>query len=318
MDVKQKLKKLKYFKLYDNTKGILKKNPKYPLYYSDYNNFQPFFIVGSGRSGNTLLRSMLIHAQGVVIPPESYVLGSTIRKYYNFSHQDKINWNELCALVLACFDSHEDFKYWNVQLQPIYERLKHIGEEKKNLAYILEQLYKEYAIQNNLEISIWGDKTPLNTFHLNSIIEIFPNAKFIHTVRDGRDVASSYVRARLYNSLKDACKRWNKSISHIQEFSSNISKEQILTIKYEDLVNETEKSLKGISSFLGIEYNQNMITRPTNKHLGDVDSLAHHNNVKKNINSSSIGKWKTNLSREEKIIVNKLCYKNLKKLNYLD
>ncbi|HEX6923051.1 MAG TPA: sulfotransferase, partial [Bacillales bacterium] len=59
---------------------------------------RPFFIIGSGRSGNTLLRTILFQNPDIVIPPESYVLGKAIRRYRQLSW---LEWEELCSVVIS-------------------------------------------------------------------------------------------------------------------------------------------------------------------------------------------------------------------------
>ena len=61
----------------------------------------PFFIVGSGRSGNTLLRAVLTGHSKVAIPPESYVLAKTIRRFRSYSF---LNWSLLVRMILSEFE----------------------------------------------------------------------------------------------------------------------------------------------------------------------------------------------------------------------
>jgi protein-tyrosine sulfotransferase len=308
--------KLRYYHLYDTTRALFRNTPMYPINNGVNNGNPPFFIIGSGRSGNTLLRSMLTQGNGVVIPPESYVIGSVIRKYQILTHYKNFSWNEICAVVIACFNEHPEFKWWYIDTKQIYERLINIDDSNKNLAFLLEQFYLEYANQNNIELKIWGDKTPLNSFHLKKIYQTFPNAKFIHIIRDGRDVASSYRKSGLYDSLEQGCNRWNDSIKYIHKFSRKLKQDQMYEVKYEDLVNNTEGILQKISKFLNITYSKHMINRTNSKKLGDVEGLNHHAKVHSKISSSSIGKWKINLTLDEQKAVNEMCDYYLRKLNY--
>ncbi|WP_240377978.1 sulfotransferase family protein [Bacillus piscicola] len=311
---KNKLKGLTSYYLFDMTRSLFNFNKAYPL---NSNQIAPFFIIGSGRSGNTLLRSMLVEGEGIVIPPESYVLGNVIRKYYALSHFKNIQWNEICAITLAIFDGNPEFKWWDVDVWKVYERCKNLDHKNRNLASILDEIYKEYATSNGLYIKKWGDKTPLNTFYLKEIYKTFPEAKFIHIIRDGRDVAVSYKNANLYQSLEESCERWNISINEIDRFSKTISSENMFEVKYEMLVNNTTEELTRLCEFLEIKYKDSMLNRSKTNQLGDVSGHSHHENVKNPINTSSIGKWRSELGEQDKETVNNLCYKNLKKLGYV-
>jgi len=55
---------------------------------------------------------------------------------------------------------------------------------------LLEVVYRTLARKRGK--SRWGDKTPFNTFNMRELIKAFPNAQFIHIVRDGRDVHLSW------------------------------------------------------------------------------------------------------------------------------
>lgn len=311
--IKNKFKGLTSYHMYDTTKSLLNNETFFSL---SSKQVDPFFIIGSGRSGNTLLRSMLVEGDGVVIPPESYVLGNVIRKYYELSHFQHIQWNEICAITLAVFDGYPEFKWWDINVWNVYDKLKNIEVEYRSLAYIIKEVYNEYAIKNAVIMKKWGDKTPLNTFHLNKIHQTFPNAKFVHIIRDGRDVAVSYKKAKLYQSLEEACTRWNDSVNEVKMFSKKILNNKLYEIKYEMLVSNPREEIKNVCNFLGIDFKESMLNRSQSNHLGDVSGLNHHKNVKNPINSSSIGKWRNTLSEEEKKTVNNLCYRNLKKLGY--
>ncbi|WP_208586124.1 sulfotransferase family protein [Gracilibacillus suaedae] len=309
------LKNLRSYYYYNSLKTLLKPTKAFPL--SD-ENIEPFFIIGSGRSGNTLLRSILTQNKNVVIPPESYVLGKVIHKYYHYIHMNNITWNELCALILANFENHPEFKWWGIDdIWRVYKRLVNLEKKNQSLAFIIQEIYKEYAKLNNLQMKKWGDKTPLNSFSLTEILKVFPNAKFVHLIRDGRDVVASYKTAKLYENVEEACDRWVDSLRHIRKFSSLLSNDFYHEVKYETLVNSPLDETKKICKFLNIGFQTEMIYRSSNIRMGDVEGLNHHKNVKNPISTSSIGKWETSLTAKEKNIVLEKCNYYLKAYYYI-
>ncbi|MDQ0352757.1 hypothetical protein J2R98_002608 [Alkalibacillus filiformis] len=304
----------KVYNMYDTAK-LLKRFllNRSPLNYKTENvSCTPFFIIGSGRSGNTLLRAMLTSHSEISIPPESYVLNRVIRKFHTYNF---LEWDELVKIVIGEFESHQQFPTWDINTNELYQRLKLLSKEKRTLANIIDELYVYYSEVHFPGSQIWGDKTPLNTLGLNWLDSLFPNAKYIHIIRDGRDVANSYQKAGLYD-LKYSCERWNESITRAKKFGRKKERQQYYEVQYEDIVRNPKDELKKICNFLNIKFEESMLSFYENiGGLGDT-SLSHHKNLNNSVNKNSIGKWEHELSLNEKEYVNSNLEKNLKMLGY--
>lgn len=273
----------------------------------------PFFIIGSGRSGNTLLRAMLTSHSKLAIPPESYVLPVMYDVFMNFASE---KWGELVEKVLDPLENYPDFYTWGISLKPVKETLKNLSADKRTFAKILDEVYLYYASVHFPGAKIWGDKTPLNTFNLNKIDNALPNSRYIHIIRDGRDVVNSYMKAGFYDSVEKASWRWLESIKKAIEFSSSKDSNQFLEVRYEDLVHSPGRELKKICNFLEIPFESNMLEfYKIYDKLGD-SILSHHKNVKNPVNKKSIGKWKRELNKKDQAKVNHHLASTLKLLNY--
>jgi len=274
----------------------------------------PFFIIGSGRSGNTLLRTILTGNSDLSIPPESYRLPFAIKRFHIHNNRD---WKEIVAEVLDEFYSCREFYTWEINLDEVRDRLMNIDESRRTLSNIFDELYCAYSRKHAPESRIWGDKTPLNTLYLDWIGSVYPKSKFIHIIRDGRDVADSYLRMKRYQKLEEAARRWNTSINLAQSFGSKRG-DDYMEMRYEELVTDTEPVIRQACSFLGIDYSPSMLDHTSRvDKLGDTDK-AHHSNLTKPINSESVGKWKKNFSDSEQKEVNRLLRQNLLSLGYVD
>lgn len=212
-----------------------------------------------------------------------------------------------------------DFHFWELDKNKVLENLKEIPKEQQGLDSIFYQIYQLYA--SNLgkgNAKYLGDKSPINSYNLWWIYQLFPKAKFIHIHRDGRDVALSYVNAGLYDSIEQSAHRWVNSVMLIEKFAKAIKPENFIRISYTDLVLNTERSIKDICTFLGMDYQKSMIENyhSTFKDLGDTVSLKHHANVKRPINGDSIDKWKNKLSPIQVNKINQICSKGFEVLNY--
>lgn len=286
---------------------------RHPL--SSQESYKPFFIIGSGRSGSTLLRRMLNNHSSIGIPPETYVLGPVIKRYRQ--HRG-MKWEALVEFVLSAFECHPEFETFNISLQPLVKELKSCAENNRNLAYIINRFYLFSCAELGYRCERWADKSPINTFYLDRIFSVFPDAQFIHILRDGCDVVSSYVESGIYSSCEEAAKRWSVSVDLVEKFYRR-NPQVGITINYENLVSDPESTLIDVCRFLDVEYEQGMAQEGHEAgHLpmGDVEKRRHHSNVLGPVTTSSIGKGRIALSHDEKLSVDRIIGNQLKRLGY--
>ncbi|MGZ5472162.1 MAG: sulfotransferase family protein [Nitrososphaeraceae archaeon] len=275
-------------------------------------SIHPFFIIGSGRSGTTLLRTILYRTKKVVIPPESNQWFKNAA--LNFVINNHNSWENLCIQTINMYSEKEDFKYWNTDLITNIKTIQTADQSRRSFALIIDYIYKEYLKQHKNEASFWGDKTPYMSFALDWVNIVFPNAKYIHMLRDGRDVVLSMVSSlNQFNNFNSACDRWNWTLNAIQKFEKK-NHNKVLTVKYEDLVSNPENHIKKVFDFLNIEYSNKILLQENNVEIGD-DVLSHHQNTKKPITTDSIGRWKSMPDLDLELVNSKL-KKNLIKYGY--
>ncbi len=183
-------------------------------------------------------------------------------------------------------------------------------------AYVPERMDRlhRYILSHPIPKSVtrWCEKTPSNVRHIDKILAYFDNkVKFIHLIRDGRDVLTS----RHPENPDDywvSPERWIADTRAGIAFKDN---SQVLTLKYEDLVKNHRHSLQTICEFLNEEFNPEFI------------HWYEHSNVRKNrawfqplqqLHHASIGKWKKpeHNERINQIMGNKEVVRLLDELNY--
>ena len=110
-------------KMYNRLRSF--QNPfsaRYPIINESSNlSCTPFFIIGSGRSGNTLLRSILSGNSNISIPPESYRLPFAIKKFHIFNNR---NWEDIISQVLKEFEDCKEFYTWEIDIKDVQKRLE--------------------------------------------------------------------------------------------------------------------------------------------------------------------------------------------------
>jgi hypothetical protein len=118
-----------------------------------------------------------------------------------------------------------------------------------------------YAAQWPL-VRYWGDKNPhyadvWNRGCLNTIRKIFPGAKFIHIIRDGRDVVASIARRKhadgmSWADIETAAWTWHDHTVIGSTFGRKIGPGSYYEIRYEDLVADEHRAARSLFGFLGI------------------------------------------------------------------
>ena len=284
----------------------------YPLKRRDI-DIRPFFIVGSGRSGNTLLRRILLAHSALYIPPETYVLGRAIRTFQRNRH---MRWKDLVYLTLSLFEFHPEFVTFECTLRPLARYLSNEPSPSRNLAHILDSFYRYHADIKGFEPSRWGDKTPLNIYDLPVIIKVFPKAQFIHVVRDGCDVVESYLRSGIYKDVGSAAERWSSSVKAFVDFSRKYPA-SCFVVRYEDLVLSPRDTIQGLCDFLKVEFEDQMMdSEDLSSVMGDVGMHDHHQRVSGKITTSRIGKGRESLTAEEKRNLGEMIDDELVKFGY--
>lgn len=138
------------------------------------------------------------------------------------------------------------------------ELTQRIEEERPTgFGEILRIFYRIYAEQRGK--ARWGDKTPFYSAGMVQIQDLLPEARFVHIVRDGRDVALSIVPLGFGpNSVTDAAEAWRQTLKSARSQAAEL---QFYTeIHYEELVCDTAAVLKGLCDFLDLEWNPSMLS----------------------------------------------------------
>jgi protein-tyrosine sulfotransferase len=250
----------------------------------------PFFVVGSGRSGTTLVRAMLHAHSRLAIPPESYVL-RTIGWQARVYRSDP--WPRQVRRLLDAFDTAEHRRTWGLDMDPIRDRLMALPREERGSDRVVDAVYRAWAGIHSPGAARWGDKTPINALHLPWIDDLFPGAPYIHVLRDGRDAALSMVRAGLYQTLEAAADRWVAAVKQLRRFTQRLPEGRVTVVRYEELVQDPVGHAGRLADFLGEEYEPGMLEywrRPED--LGYTDH-AHFRGLDRPVNESSVGRWRS-------------------------
>jgi hypothetical protein len=204
------------------------------------------FVVGATRSGTTLLRLMLDAHPEMAIPSETHFIPDLIKAY----RLESATPERMCEVVTA----HRRWGDFHLDPKELLERFRAIDPiNPGDAARAFFQLYAEREGKTR-----WGDKTPGYVREMHRIESVLPEARFVHLVRDGRDVALSVLGMNWGpSSVPEAAFRWKKRILRAREQAPRIG--HYVEIRYEDLVRDTEVTLRRICEFVDLPYDEEML-----------------------------------------------------------
>lgn len=272
---------------------------------------QLFFIIGCSRSGTTLTQLMISSHPDVALPDET---GFYTMLYGKYSKE------------LGELKSEHDF---NLALEKVLDfyRIKDLGLnadliklkcQAGNLSWETIFLAILATLAETNGVSRVGEKTPHHLYYIELLKQRFPNAKFIHIIRDPRAVYASFKKAQhKSNDVRVLCGKWKYAVEIHSKYSLSLGHKKYLLIKYEDLVFNTRNTLNTICNFLEIEYKEEMLNYYQRNYLGfNKRYLSHMSNTLKPIFKSSIDKWKYELNSWEIAIIQKNLCKEMNFMGY--
>lgn len=265
----------------------------------------PFvFIVGRGRSGTTLLQNILDANKNVLMPIESSLIIYLKQKYFT-----KTKWTQTDVLDFID-DIYLDRKFrksWYINKESLIDQFLKIPLNKLNFKLLCKLIYLNYkSPYKKAKIFLLGDKNPIYAVFLKDLIDVFPDAKFIHLIRDYRDNVLSNVNVIKTESIPLATHGWvayNQEIEKVKKKNPS----HFLTVRYEDLVSFPEEYTKKICHFLDLAYNPKMLefNKIIEKKVESDDFQStkemddFHPNLIKPINTNQIRKWETVFTKKE-------------------
>jgi len=219
----------------------------------------PLLVLGVRRSGTTLLRVMLDRNPALAIPDESYFVPQLARRHGRRPNLDAFV-DDLRRMPTL--------RAWGVEPAAVRQRLRPGTTTGEAIAAIFEV----YAERRGKER--WGDKTPLYMQYLPLLERLFPDALYVHLIRDGRDAARSFLQmpegivtrtwAHPRSVAEFAC-QWRSEVDDAHALGRRVG-DRYLEVRYEALVADPTTTLRSICDFAGLDFDETMLG-----YVGEVD-----------------------------------------------
>jgi hypothetical protein len=240
----------------------------------------PIIIGGCGRSGTTLLREILNRHPRIYCGAET----SMFRRPFWPGH-----------IVI----------FWGLDEALLQRQVA----QSVNLIRFAENFYRAHASAEGK--ARWADKTPNNIRAIERILTWFPRARFIHVLRDGRDVVCSLrnhpkqkivngelVPTNINRPISACTARWLKDTAKGLAFRGH---PRYMEVKYENLVLDPENQIRQVCEFVGEDFSRRMLEpEDVSDKEGVALRLSCNANAARSISQSSIGRWRRDLTMAER------------------
>lgn len=264
------------------------------------------FIVGIGRSGTTLLMSMLNAHPAIQATPEINFFNFFSAKWASkkqFSEADK---NLVMQFVL---------RYKNHNFSGFGFDLEQFGKtESRNFKELYQHFYSSFTYGGEKKHSrFFFDKNPINSLYLKRIIHLFPDSKFVFLLRDPR---AGYLSRKQKTNFRSTdiyfnAYRWLLYNREVLKFST-LYPDKFFILRYEDLVSDPEREMRRMAVFFQFDYDERMLRfyeNVTKNSFGKAASekqeraFTKYSDLSKPVNTNRVNAWESELSSQEIFII---------------
>lgn len=258
------------------------------------------FLLGNPRSGTSLFRLLMTSHTKIHVPPECGFIIWWLEKYSNWAQP--VSSKLLDEFVDDLFSSRK-VEFWKMDRAALKQTIK--NEKPHNYAALCRVVYLFHAMQAGGKPRYIGDKNNFHIAHVAELSKLFPTSKFIHIVRDGRDVATSYqsmggidsnsiYAPKLPSDIVEIAQEWRYNILSMKKAFADLPASRCYEIRYEDLVTEPSSCLKLVCAFLDIDYEPGMLNfyeENTSNLLEPEEFMAWKKRTTKAIDKEAVGKY---------------------------
>lgn len=282
------------------------------------------FVVGASRSGTTMLSRILGRNKELFGLQELHYFGDI----WDPNSDDTAMPVDRATEIAAILFSRQRKDVWGGAPEAEdYAAARALLDGISSVSYsdLFRRLAKSLAERSAKNIPV--EQTPRNIYYVTRLLEIYPSCRIVEVVRDPRAVLYSQRQRWKMRSLgarnvpiKEVVRVWlnyhasTMSLLWLKAVASGFAVEgnaRVKRVRYEDIVNKPEQTIKGICVFLGIEFAKEMLSIPR-----IASSTATNTNQDKGISQESAAAWKVGLPPGDKAICEHITWKAAHHLGY--
>lgn len=206
----------------------------------------PVFLVGSERSGSTMLRLMLDHHPEVAFQSEF----------------------EFCVELVSdsgAFPEIETYRNWlaldRIFLDSGFHIDPSLGFRELANSFLIQKMQQDGKSRVGATVHRYFDR----------LLQVWPDARFIHLVRDPRDVARSTIPMGFAGNVWAGAARWVEAEMTWSRLRERLTEDRFVELRYEELVRAPEAELRRLCAFLGVSYDSRMLEYSEHSSYGSPD-----------------------------------------------
>jgi hypothetical protein len=268
------------------------------------------FVVGAGRSGTTLLRAILDSHPSLAVAHESHFFGEMLQARRRYETAGTLNTQAFLEHLSrgAWLERHE------LSLADLDEELAR--HPAANVPDAIRRVFQAYAQARGKPL--YGNKTPDHVLHIEQIAAAFPEARFIHIVRDGRDVALSLVdKGWGPQNVGEAALYWSRHVQAGRHAGAALASGRYVEVSYETLVDSPEPTVSGLCDFLDLDMDERMLRYY--ERADEIVAAAKQPTIHSGISlppTLGLRDWRTTMSRSDVAVFEALAGDTLADFGY--
>ena len=261
----------------------------------------PVFILGSGRSGTTVTATLLNRLPGVHLAKETGYIGLSLPMLRRIDDPD------ILTQLVDTVNSWLNKERWEhlASADGFHSFCSRYG--LSGASAFMHYIWQLDASVPWHELEFIGDNTPLYVMAIPAIQELLPNARFIHMVRDPRDVVCSICKMRFgADDLVAAAMEWHLYLGCWLMAERVVAPERRMECRYEDLCTHSEQAFALLAAFLNRTSAQasaalaaHAAAAGSDPGFRNVSGLTHHTRISEPLTPSRIGRYRTELSVDQ-------------------
>lgn len=263
-------------------------------------NEGPVLIGGLDRSGKTYMRFMLESHPSFAFSKRTQLWSHYYERFGDLAQDGNL---DRCLRAMA---DHKHVRNLDIDFQRL--RLDFVAGSR-SYERLFALIHEQYAEKSGR--SRWGDQSELLEKFASQILAAYPDAKFIHMLRDPRDRYEAVLhKSPRKGGVGAATARWLYSAA-LAESNRQIHPQNYKIVRFESMVALPEETMQGVCKFLGEEYDPAMIE------MKDVPRFANQDDdIPTPLNTEYVGRYRKGLPAYEVVFIQKLCGRYMHMFDY--
>ncbi|MFD9949391.1 sulfotransferase family protein [Nonomuraea sp. NPDC059023] len=272
---------------------------------------RPIFVIGCPRSGTTMLQLMLHSHPRIAVPPETRFLVPAYYRRRVFGDLRVASARQALAQWIAT-DKNTKFRELKIDKD---DYVRESADGPGSLGSVIGTAFRMYA--DRFGKARWGDKRPSYVKQVDLLLRLFPDAQFVHLIRDGRDCVSSLKEMPWYTlDSFHAISTWAEAMDAGVKLRKSMPEDSYYELRYEDLTEDPTTEMKKLCHFLEEDFDQAMLSPREAAQVAVPVHKVWHSNTHGEVTKSRVGSWSTRLEDWEIALCEQVLGERLESMGY--